>query len=135
MVSRSFQSIVILLVLLSVAAPPTGAFQTPKGPPATVSSSEIERSYAGGNGIPSRRVQTRTESNGREVITETTERPDADGRMRMALETTTETTRTGADSTQTKHDVFVPDDRGGRKLLETSQTDVQTLGADSSSHL
>src|SRR4029453_12683948 len=66
MVSRSFQSIIILLVLLIVAAPPSGAFQTPKGPPATVSSSAIERSYAGGNGIPSRRVQTRTESNGRE---------------------------------------------------------------------
>lgn len=132
MVSRSFQSIIVILALLTVAAPHSRAQQAPKGPPATFSSSEIERSYAGDSGIPSRRVQTRTQSNGREVITETTERPDADGRMRMALETTTETIRTGADSTQTKHDVFVPDGQGRRRLLETSQTDVQTLGAGSS---
>jgi hypothetical protein len=50
----------------------------------------------------------------------------------MALETTTETTRTGANSTQTKHEVYVPDGQGRRRLLETSQTDVQTLGAGSS---
>jgi len=129
--SRSFQSVILLVIVIS-AASSAGARQTPKGPPATPASSEIERRYAGGNGIPSRRVQTRTESNGREVITETTELPDIDGRMRMALETTTETTRTGANSTQTKHEVYVPDGQGRRRLLETSQTDVQTLGAGSS---
>jgi hypothetical protein len=78
-------------------------------------------------------VQTRTESNGRETIKETTELPDADGRMRMALETTTETVRTGAGSTQTKHEVFVPDGQGRPRLLETSQTDVQTSGGASRS--
>jgi hypothetical protein len=46
--------------------------------------------------------------------------------MKKALETTTETVRTGAASTQTKHEVFVPDGQGRRRLLETSQTDVQT---------
>jgi hypothetical protein len=122
-----------ITVLLAVFAAPShaGALQTPpKGPPATFSSRELERSYTGGNGIPSRRVQTRTESGGREVVTETTELPDVDGRMRMSLETTTETVRSG-NSTQTKHDVFVPDVQGRRKLLETSQIDVQTLGAGS----
>ena len=130
--NRLFQSATILLVAMVVVAPCEGGLQNPKGPPATYSSSEIERSYTGGNGIPSRRVQTRTESNGREVITETTERPDADGRMRIAVQTTTESTRTAADSTQIKHDVFVPDGEGRQRLLETSQTDVQTLGAGSS---
>src|SRR6186997_2305916 len=62
--SRSFQSVILLVVVIS-AASSAGARQTPKGPPATPSSSEIERRYAGGNGIPSRRVQTRTEANGR----------------------------------------------------------------------
>jgi len=128
---RAFQTVLVLLVFLA-AASQTIALQAPKSPPATFSSSAIERSYAGGSGIPSRRMQTRTESNGREVITETTEFPDADGRMRMALETTTETVRPSAGSTQTKHDVFVPDGQGRRRLLETSQTDVQTLGAGSS---
>jgi hypothetical protein len=128
---RVFQSIPILVGLFAAAAP-TAAVQAPKSPPTTYSSSELERRYAGENGIPSRRTQTRTESNGREVVTEKTELPDVDGRMKMSLETTTETVRTGANSTQTKHDVFVPDGQGRTRLLETSQRDVQILGAGSS---
>ena len=114
----------------SGAALQTGQPNSP-GPPASPSSSALERSYIGGAGIPLRRVQTRTESNGREVITETTELPDIDGKLKMSLETRTETVRAG-NSTQTKHDVFVPDGQGRPRLLETTQTDVQTLRAGSS---
>ena len=44
--SRSFQSVILLVIVIS-AASSAGARQTPKGPPATPSSSEIERRYAG----------------------------------------------------------------------------------------
>ena len=107
------------------AAQQTGQ-QTRQGPPASPSASALERSYIGGAGVPLRRVQTRTESNGREIITETTELPGTDGKLKMSLETRTETVRVGADSTQTKHEVFVPDAQGRPRLLETTQTDVQT---------
>ena len=73
---RSFQSvagIVVLLVAPAIAvAQQTG---TRQGPPASPTSSTIEGSYTAGAAVPSRRVQTRTSSNGREVITETTETP------------------------------------------------------------
>ena len=52
--------------------------------------------------------------------------PGTDGKLKMSLETRTETVRIGADSTQTKHEVFVPDAQGRPRLLETTQTDVQT---------
>ena len=116
---------ILLMSPIAVAAQQTGQ-QTRQGPPASPSSSALERSYIGGAGVPLRRVQTRTESNGREIITETTERPGTDGKLKMSLETRTETVRTGADSTQTKHEVFVPDAQGRPRLLETTQTDVQT---------
>src|SRR5688572_12971673 len=76
--------------------------QTRKGPPESFTSSAIERSYAGGGGVPSRRTQTRTESNGREVVTEVTETVGVDGRMKVSLETTSETARTAGGTIQTK---------------------------------
>jgi len=76
--------------------------------------------------MPSRQVRSRTESNGREVITETTETPGTDGRFRTSRESVTETVKTGADTTQTKHEVFAPDAQGRRSLIESTQTDVQT---------
>jgi hypothetical protein len=74
-----------------------------------------------------RQVQTRTESNGREVITETTERPDMDGKMMMSLQTTTETVRTGPGSTQIKQEVFAPGPNGRTQLVESTQAEVQTF--------
>ena len=90
----------------------------------------MDRTPAGGAAIPSRQVQTRTESNGREVLTEIIETADINGKMKMSLETTSESVRTG-NSTQIKRDVFAPDAQGRRSLLETTQTAVQTLGAGS----
>src|SRR4029450_5893052 len=51
-----------------------------QGPPASPRSSTIESSYAAGRSTPLRRVQTRTDSNGTEVVSETTEVPDIDGK-------------------------------------------------------
>src|SRR5262245_51948783 len=104
-----------------------------KPAPASSVSNTVEASWAAGAGIPSRTVQTRTEANGREVVTEKTETPGPDGKFRMSRETTTETVRTGSDSTQTKHEVYADDGQGRRRLVETTQTEV-TTARDGSSH-
>jgi len=117
--------IAVIAILLSV---PVLARQEP---PASASSSTIEGSYIGGVGVPSRRTQTRTESNGRERITETTERPDLNGALKLSRETATETVRS-KDSIQTKLEVFEPDAQGRRRLVETTQIDEQTLSDGSS---
>lgn len=123
---RSVESVAGIVVLIVAPAMAMAQQTAPQGPPASPTSSTIEGSYIAGAATPLRRVQTRTTSNGREVLTETTETPGVDGKMRMSQETTTETVRTGADSTQTKRDVFVPDAQGRPRLTETTQTDVQT---------
>ena len=104
-----------------------GGPQTPKAPQPRSSSSAVERSYSAGSAASSRTVQTRTESGGREVVTETTELPGTDGRFKASAETTTETVRAGSKSVQTKRDVFAFDSEGRRKLVETTQGDQQTL--------
>jgi hypothetical protein len=128
--------VIAILFILSVAAV-SAAQQTsdPKtgvGPPTTFSSSTIERTYAAGAAAPTRQLRTRTEFDGREIVTETTETPGPDGKLRPSRETTTQTVRTGTDSTQTKHEVFSPDAQGRRSLIESTQTDVQ-LSTDGSS--
>jgi hypothetical protein len=103
-----------------------------QGPATSPASSTIERSYDAGAGTPLRRTQSRTESNGREVIKETTEVPGPDGKLKTSLETTTETVRTGPDSTQIKREVFAPDAQGRSRLVEISQTEVQKSAGGSS---
>src|SRR5262245_33398808 len=130
MMIRSFRivSIAILSVVPAVAAQQIqqrGASQNQRTSPPTFSSIADEESFKNGAGIPSRRVQTRTEVNGREVVAETTEAKDMDGRFRIASETTTETVRTPAGAT-IKRDTFIADAEGRRTLSETTQTDVQT---------
>jgi hypothetical protein len=121
---RSIQRLAGISVLL--IAPLASAFQQKAGPPASPSSSTLQGSYADGAGVPARQTRSRTASNGREVISETTETPGTDGRYRVSRETVTETVKTGTDSSQTKHEVFAPDAQGRRRLIETTQTDVQT---------
>lgn len=125
---RKFQYFAVLSATLVLSSQQARALQTKKGPPETFSSSAIERSYSGGAAVPSRRTQTRTESNGREVVREVTETLGIDGKMKMSLETTSETVRTAPDSTQTKREVFAPDAQGRKQMVETTQIDTQTLG-------
>ena len=106
--------------------------ETRKGPPESFKSSAIEQSYAPGGGLPSRRTQTRTESNGREVVSEVEETVGIDGKMKVSRETASETVRTAADSTQTKQSVYAPDGQGRRQLIETTQVDTQTLAGGAS---
>jgi hypothetical protein len=122
---RLVQSVSVISIL---GIPLIVAAQQPPGPPERFSSSAIERSFARGGEVPSRVSMTRTESGGREVITETTELPGLDGKFKLFFETTTETSRTSSDSSQTKHDVFAPDAQGRRQLVESTQTERQTFG-------
>jgi hypothetical protein len=109
--------------ILSVAFAQTGAAQ---GPPVSPLSSTVESSFSAGSSTPIRLTQTKTQSNGREVITETTEVPGMDGRMKTSLQTTTETTHPTKNSTQIKKDVFAPDANGRSQLAQTTQTEIQT---------
>jgi hypothetical protein len=126
---RSLQSITAIVILfvvpLAATIQQTGDPETRQGPPTAFSSSTVERTYAAGAAVPSRRSQTRTESNGKEILTETIETPDPDGKLKISRETTTEIVRTGADLIQTKQEVFAPDAHGRRRLIESTQTDVQ----------
>src|SRR5262249_45696183 len=71
--------------------------QTSQGPPQTPAENTTVRSSSGGTVAGSKVVRTRTESGGREVVTEVVELPGTDGRLQAAAKTTTETTGMGSD--------------------------------------
>jgi hypothetical protein len=82
----------------------------------------MERAYVTGDLRPWRRVETRSESGGREVVVETLETPDIEGRVTPTQEIVTETNRTAPNTAQTRRDVFgfAPD--GRRRLVEATET-------------
>lgn len=88
--------------------------------------SVMERTYGLGGFAPWRRVQTRDESGGREVVVETLEGLDVEGRLSPAREVVVETVRTGSNIAQTRRDVFDITDRR-RRLLETTESRLETL--------
>ena len=96
--------------------------QGPRGPARSV----IEGTYGSGNRASWRRVQTRSESNGREVVIDTFEVPDIEGRLAPVEEIVVETIRTAPNTAQTRRDVlgFAADRR--RRLLETSDSFQET---------
>jgi hypothetical protein len=100
--------------------------------PAVPSSSVSDQTAAAGAQTASRLVMTRTESNGREVITETTEGPDIDGKMKMLSETTTETVKTGPGSSTMKQEIYRNDGQGKRRLAEATEAETQTQSDGSS---
>ena len=110
------------IVITSAVAAGQQRSETADQGPQRPASSVIERTYAAGDLAPWRRVQTRNESGGREVVVETSEVPDAEGRLAPFQETVMETIRTAPNTTQTRHDVFgfAPDRR--RRLVETTES-------------
>ena len=96
--------------------------QGQKAPARTV----MERTYATGDLRPWRRVQTRSESGTREVVVETLEVPDIDGRLTPTVEIVTETNRTAPNTAQTRRDVFGFSLDGRRRLVEATETQRQT---------
>src|SRR4051812_14060463 len=102
---------------------------TSQAPAASVT----QYTYAAGNRGPSRRVQTRNESGGREVVVETFELPDVEGRLSPARETVTETMRTSPGTAQSRRDVFGFNLDRKRQLVETTDSRPEMLaGGDTS---
>jgi hypothetical protein len=81
---------------------------------------EIESSAAGV--LSSRRVQTRTTSGDGDLVTETIQTPDVDGRWQTSHETETETVGKGS-ATTVRHDVYAYGAQRERLLLERTETD------------
>jgi len=98
----------------------------------TPASSVALLNYASGNVAPWRRVQTRTESAGREVVTETIQDPGPNGGLKTLIAITTKTVRESPGTVRTKRDVFGTDPDGRPKLIETTQAD-QEMVADGTS--
>src|SRR5215813_115193 len=99
--------------------------QTSKGPPQTPAESTTVRSYPGGTVTDSKLVRTRTESGGRELVTEVVELPGTDGRFQAATKSTTETIGMGSDSVKVKRNVSGNGAQGPLSLIETSEADQQ----------
>ena len=87
----------------------------------------VVRTHVAGDFLPSRSVETRRDSGAREVVTETIEMPDPDGKLRPTGETTTETIRTPPNAVQTRRDVFGFGAPGQRMLLETTRSEQEVL--------
>jgi len=86
-----------------------------------------------GDVAPRRRVQTRSESAGRDVVVETVEGLNIDGRLAALEEVVTETTRTVPNTEQTRQDVFRVTVDGRRQLSETTESRQDTTpGGDTS---
>src|SRR5262245_27462946 len=100
--------------------------QTSKGPQIPAETTSVQTS-PGATAAGSRLVRTRTESGGREVVTETVELPGTDGRFQASTKTTTETIGTGSNSVKLKRNVFGNGAQGPLSLIETSEADQQKL--------
>jgi hypothetical protein len=96
------------------------------GPKAPAEGAVI-RTSPDGSALPSRSVETRRESGGRELRTETVETPDSDGRLKPSGETITEATRRTPNVMHTKRDVFTYNAPGQRTLLETIESEQEIL--------
>jgi hypothetical protein len=96
------------------------------GPPPAPATTVTEHTYPGGDFLPWRRVERRTESGGRKVIIETAEAPSVEGRWERVEEVVTDTTRVGKASTRTQRDVFYFAAQHQRRLAETTQSDQET---------
>jgi hypothetical protein len=109
------------------AQPPFIQPFVPSSPfPSAPADSTVIRTYPGGEYVPSQRLESRTRSNGVELVTSVIERPDVEGRLRPSVETTTETVRVGPNAVHTRHDVFTFDQSGRRMLVETTQSEEET---------
>ena len=95
-------------------------------------SSVSERTYVGGGIAPSRSTHRRRESDGRQIVVDTTERLGADGRWEPVEETVTTTARPGAGTVHTRRELFTFDSEGRRQLLETTESTQEALDGSNS---
>ena len=95
--------------------------------PEAPAESVIERTYPLGGVLPSRSVETRSDSGGRAVVTETIETPNLDDKLAPTREVITETIASEPNTVQTKRDVFGFLAPGQRMLFETTRSKRETL--------
>src|SRR5262245_342449 len=110
---------------LAITAAVAAAQQKSGSPPQAPTTTVTEQTPATSDQAPARRVQTRTESGGREVIVETSVAPNVNGRLASTQEDVVETVRTPG-SSQTRREVFGYAD-GKRQLLQTTESVRETL--------
>jgi hypothetical protein len=98
-------------------------------PSATASAQQgnvvTERVHSSTGLAPSRTVEHRTESGGRQTVILTTELPGPDGRWMAVEEIATETSREGNGTERTRRDVFGFDADRRRVLRETTDTTAE----------
>jgi hypothetical protein len=132
----SFERIAGLVVWFSLTAAVFGQQKgdsaTGKQPPQTWTESTTLRSYAGEQAVGFRLVRTRTESRGREMVTEVFEPRGTEGKFETSSKTTTETVGIGSDSVKTRREAYATDAQGRLRLIETTDIDQQTFPAGTS---
>ena len=84
-----------------------------------------ERVHASAGLAPSRTVEQRTESGGRQIVVVTTELPGPDGRWMAVEEITTATSRDTNGTERSRRDVFAFDADRRRVLRETTDTTAE----------
>ncbi len=102
----------------------------PRTAPATNQQSTL--TTPSGGVLPWRRVETRTESAGRRIVTETVERQNVEGVFRPCEQTRTETVVSGSAATTTR-ELFGVGDAGQRTLLERTRSEEKTFADGSTS--
>lgn len=97
--------------------------QGQKAPARTV----VERTHAAGDFLPWRWVQTRSESGSREVVLETLEEPDLEGRLAPTQQIVEETNRATPNTAHRRRDLLRVARDNRRTLLETIESLRETL--------
>jgi hypothetical protein len=101
--------------------------QISQGPPQKPAETATVRSYLAGQRANIKVVSTRTESGGRELITESSEATGPDGRFETVTKTTTETVGAGSDSVNVTRDVLGNGPNGPLTLIERSIAEQEKL--------
>jgi hypothetical protein len=122
-VARIFLCIVITSAVATGQQKSETTNQGPQGPARNV----IERTYTASDLASWRRVQTRSESGGREVVVEISEAPDVEGRWAPIQEIVMETIRVAPNTAQTRRDVFEFSAGRRGRLLERTESLQETL--------
>ena len=116
-------------VCLSIVASSSAGFAQQGVADQAPASSISERTYIGGGIAPSRHLQRRSESDGRQIVVDTLERLGADGTWEPFEETITTTVRQGTGTVQTSRELFTFDFEGRRQLLETTESSQEAPDA------
>ena len=114
-------------VCLSIAMMSSVAFAQQRAGDQAPASSISERTFVGGGITPSRFVQRRSESDGRQIVVDTEERIGTGGLWEPVEESVTTTVRPGTGTVQTRRELFTFDFEGRRQLLETTESSQEAL--------